>query len=197
MTMLAAMLLAATFQASPPTISATPADSPDPVLARLVALYDEVCIQSFPIDGAIDKLMVDKHAIALTPEQVKVTLVDDPGRGWIVKDGLRDTIVMLELPPYHACSVRRFVSNPLAEVSPYRFVVDRFEAGHPGFVAAPPRDRDHGNIHLHALLDGRVLPGGTVESLMFIEQTTTDPMKPAAGVESIEYRFVHQIRSAP
>ena len=67
----------------PPLLAlAAPITTPDPVLARMTALYDEVCVRTFPIDSAVDQLMAGKQATALTPEQVAIHLKSNPGHGW-------------------------------------------------------------------------------------------------------------------
>ena len=81
-------------------------DPADGMVRRITALYDEACLQAFPNDDQIDALMARKGATPLTPDEVKVTLRDDPGRGWRLKDGERNVLIFLETPPFHACSVR-------------------------------------------------------------------------------------------
>ena len=190
---IAAMLQAATVVASP---------SPDPAIARMAALYDAVCLQAFPIDGAVDSLMasramVESGATPLTPEQVKVTLVDNPGRGWRVKDGDRDMLVFLELPPFHACSVRRFLPTGRIDLGAYRPVADRFEADHPAFAPLEPHEVDRGELHEHGYGESRELSGGGAESLFVIDQHVIEPAKRAAGEAEVNLRFVHQIYAAP
>lgn len=183
------ILLEAT-SAQPATLHA-----PDPALARLTALYDEVCLQAFPIDAAVDKAMADRGATPLTPEQVKVTLVDDPGRGWRIRDGDRDILIFLELPPFHACSVRRDFAAGLPDLSAYRPVADRFEAGHGGFAPVRSFDMDRGDLHVHAVGEQRMLPGGSAEALFVFDQHVIDPAKRAAGQTAVNVRFVHQLHT--
>ena len=161
----------------------------------MVALYDEVCLQTFPIDGGVDKLMAAKGATALTPEQVKVTLVDDPGRGWKLEDGDRTLYVVLELPPFHACSVRRFFPDAIPDLDAYRVVADRFEADHPSFSPITPYNADRGDLHVHAVGEQRRLAGGSEDSLFVFDQHVIDPAKRAAGQTAINLRFVHQIHT--
>ncbi|WP_174284612.1 hypothetical protein [Sphingomonas bacterium] len=177
-------------------LAAQMAPAPDPVEQRMVALYDEVCLQAFPIDAAVDKAMAARGATPLTPAQVKVTLVDDPGRGWSVKDGDEEMLVFLELPPFHACSVRRFMVAGFADLSAYHAVADPFEKAHSDFTAINPYDADRGEIHVHAIGERRDLPGGGEESLFVFDQHITDPAKRAAGSTRVNMRFVHQIRTS-
>lgn len=173
-----------------------PAPAPDPMVERLVALYDEICLKAFPDDQAVDSLMAAKGATALTPEQVRVTLKDDPGRGWLLKDGNRTIQVMLELPPYHACSVRRTTPQGFGDLTAYRAVTDAFKQTRPGFAPAGPVDQDMGAIHIHALGEARTMPGGKTETLYLFDQHVTDPARRARGETAVNIRFVHQIIDA-
>lgn len=163
---------------------------------KMAALYDEICLRTFPIDEHVDALMARKGATALTPDQVKVTLRDDPGRAWWIKDGERTYSVFLELPPFHACSVRGNVGSGTRDLTGYRAAVDAFKASHRGFATQPPMDADQGDIHIHAETEFRELPDGTGEQLMMIDQSITNAERRAKGETGTVLRFVHQIRVA-
>ena len=165
-------------------------------LSAMVALYDEICLKTFPIDEQVDALMAKKGAKPLTPDEVKVTLRDDPGRAWWIKDGERTYSVFLELPPFHACSVRGNVGSGVRDLTGYRAAVDAFKASHRGFATQPPMDADQGDIHIHAETEFRALPGGTGEQLMVIGQHITNAERRAKGETGTVLRFVHQIRAA-
>ncbi|WP_375396002.1 hypothetical protein [uncultured Sphingomonas sp.] len=186
---------AAPIPALPDVPSDVQAAMPIAIERRMATLYDEACLQAFPIDSAVDTLMAAKGATPLTPEQVKVTLVDDPGRGWSIKDGEREILVFLELPPFHACSVRRFTEVVDPALSQYRPVTDAFEKGHPGFTPMKPYDADRSDIHVHAVGEQRMLPGGGAESLFVFDQHVIDPERRAKGDTAINLRFVHQIKT--
>lgn len=61
-----ALLAAVQAAAPPPPPPARPPGppparpAPDPAMTRMVALYDEICLQAFPDDGAVDRLMEAK-----------------------------------------------------------------------------------------------------------------------------------------
>lgn len=165
-----------------------PASGPSPAearMARMTAIYDEVCLQAFPDDARLDAAMRRHGATPLTPEQVRITLNDDPGRGWHLAGEDGDSLVFLELPPYHACSVRWPTTDPVPDTSGYRRVADAFEASRPGFATMPPFDRPVGNIQVHAVGEQRQAAGGGGESLFVIAQRV-------AGTPGVEVRFVHQ-----
>ena len=185
------MLLAILLAVQAP--AAAPDPKPDPRLARMVSLYDRLCLRAFPDDAAVDRVMAAEGATALTPAQVKVTLVDDPGRGWVVPDGDHHLQVMLELPPFHACSVRRGMGTASVDLAPYRVVADAYASAHGPLPTAPGLDRDTGGLHIHAVQSARMLPDGGSDSLMVFEQTVTDPARRAAGETGTELRLVHQM----
>lgn len=180
-------LVAGAAQAS---VSSTPSD----VLGRMAALYDEVCLKTFPIDTEMDALMARKGAKPLTSDEVKVTLGSDPGRGWLIKDGDRDIQVYLELPPYHACTVRRMTTAGMDDDSAYRRVVEPYKASHAGFGPGSILNRDMAGLRVHGVSEARELPGGGGESLMVVDQQVIDPARRAKGETAISLRFVHQIR---
>lgn len=167
---------------------------PGDVVGRMATLYDEVCLQTFPIDEQVDALMARKGATPMPAADVKVSLRDDPGRGWYVKDADRTITVLLELPPFHACSVRGGPPGP-HDLSAYRRVTDAFKASHRGFAPQPAMDATIKGIRMHADLDARPLPGGSGEILMVIDQTIVDPKALTPGETATPLRFVHQIRS--
>lgn len=173
----------------------SPAASTD--IAAMAALYDEVCLKTFPVDTGIDALMASKNATPISAEKVGISLRNDPGRGWEVVQGGQSFTVLLELPPYHACSVR--ASTPTAsklDLAAYRVVADAYKASHRGFVAEPAVDVDRGGIRIHAEVDARPLPTGGGELLMVINQQVVDPSKLAPGTTGTPLRFVHQIKTA-
>lgn len=177
-------------------LTAAAAPAPDPILQRMLALYDTVCLQAFPNDKAVDGLMTKTATRALTLEEIKVTLRDDPGRGWIVDDGDEHMQVMLELPPYHACSVRRMTASGFADLGAYEALSARFRSNHPGFAPTPPYEADVGDLHVHATGMLRPLAKGQAETLYVFDQHIKDPERRAKGESKINMRFVHQIVDA-
>lgn len=164
-------------------------------LVRMTALYDEVCLRAFPDDGAVAAMMTAKGATSLTPAQVKVTLRDDPGRGWAIADGERHVFVFVEEPPFHTCSVRWTMAADPIELSGYRAVADRYEAAATDFAPMPTYETDRDGFHIHAVGKQRQKQGGGFESLFLFDQHVTDAKRRAAGETRIDFRFVHQIRS--
>ena len=167
----------------------------DPTVERMVSLYDEICLKAFPDDAAVDALMASKGARALTPEEVRVTFRNDPGRGWLLADGDRNIQVMLELPPYHACSVRRSTADGFGDLSAYRTVTAAFKATRPGFEAVEEQQADLDGRHIHMAGEARDLPNGGTETLYLFDQEFLDPARDGATETPVDIRFVHQIVS--
>jgi hypothetical protein len=173
--------------------AAAPPAASDPMLNRMVALYDEVCLKAFPSDSAVDAAMAARGARALTAEEAHVTLHDDPGRGWLLEDGGRTAQVMLELPPYHACSVRWMTPAGFDDQFAYRLVTNAYKTGHPGFGPPQPAQGERGGYRISAVMEVRQLPDGGADNLMIIEQRIADPARVAAGETAVSLRFVHQL----
>jgi hypothetical protein len=161
----------------------------DSQLVRMAQLYDKVCLGAFPDDKAVEALMAAQNARQLSPDEVKVTMRDDPARAWELQDGT--ATVWIEFPPYHACSVR-WNAPDIGDLSAYRDLADRYERRVGGFSAVDPYDTDYGAIHIHAVGEQRVLPDEGTESLFFFDQHITDAKLRAEGETGYVLRFVHQ-----
>ena len=101
--------------------------------------------------------------------------------------------VILELPPYHACSVRWSMPSDALDLSAYHAVADPYIAAHPGFVTIPTQEGDMGSIHVHATGNGLMRSDGVAETLLVIDQHPAG--SPAAANGNVDVRFVHQLRS--
>jgi hypothetical protein len=139
--------------------------------------------------------MASKGAKALTPEEVRVTLRDDPGRGWLLDDGGESIQIMIEMPPFRACSVRWMTDNGFGDLSSYHSVTDAFKASRPGFRAPEPYEADIAELRVTAMTEQRDFPDGGAETLMLIEQRVADAARRAKGETRVSVRFVHQIIS--
>ena len=169
------------------------AASPDIVQrqSRMTDLYEQACLKAFPDEHLIEVLMTERKAVPLTAEEVKVTLGEDPGRGWQIKDGNISALLILEYPPYNACSLR-WPMPGYPDIQAYRAIADRYEVKKGGFGPMKPYDTDIAGIHVHAVGEQRNLAGGGTESLFVFDQHITDPQRRAAGETGIMFRFVHQ-----
>ncbi|WP_076068587.1 NMCC_0638 family (lipo)protein [Sphingomonas montana] len=157
--------------------------------ARMTTLYDQVCLRTFPDDAAVVALMKARNARELTPDEVKVTMRDDPARGWDVHDG--GATVWIEFPPFHACSVR-WNTPSIGDLSAYRTIAKAYQSRTGGYTPITPMEGDQGDIHIHAVGEQRTLPDKRTESLFIFDQHITDPKRRAAGDTGVSLRFVHQ-----
>lgn len=162
-------------------------------LARAVDLYETACLRTFPDDQALDALMAARGATPLSDADVKVTLLDDPGRAWQVGEGAERLLVFLELPPYHACSVRFTMPDAQYDLRSYRDVERRY-IGDATFTDVEPLEADQGDLHLHLVGKQRSVAGGT-ETLMIVDQHITDIARRKAGETGVPLRFVRQIKA--
>jgi hypothetical protein len=168
--------------------------SADQRLSAMSTLYEQVCLEAFPNDIAVETLMKAQNARELSPDEVKVTMGDDPARGWELKGG--GATVWVEFPPFHACSVR-WNTTQVSSLGEYRGIADRYESTRSRFEPMETADIDRGDIHIHAVGERRTLPSEAVESLLVIDQRIIDPKRREAGETGVVLRLVHQFTQPP
>ncbi|PZU08617.1 hypothetical protein [Sphingomonas sp.] len=173
------------------TVPVSPA-TPDIRVTRATQLFDQLCLKAFPSDAALDDAAKSMGAIALTPDQVKVTLVNDPGRGWALGENGTTYLIFLELPPFHACSVRWSMPEGEIDLGEYRALIENEKTARAGFTTIHEFDRDAGDIHIHAVGEQRILPEGGSEALLLFDQRVIDPARRARGETATNWRFVRQ-----
>lgn len=99
---------------APDAAAPAPDSKPDdPRVADLQRLFSDLCIRKFPDDVALASAVETVGGTAMTAEEVKARLHDDPGRGWKITAGQASFNVTLEAPPYHACAVRISAEKPI------------------------------------------------------------------------------------
>ena len=163
----------------------------EPVGQLAAATFDRVCLHAFPDDAAVDSAMAT--AKAYSPAEAKVTLRDDPGRGWELDLNGESAAVFLELPPYHACSVRWPEPSGYSSAT-FKHVLEAYQRANKGFAPSPPYDNQIDSIAVHITSVARALPGGSVETLMTVEQHIIDTKRRAAGETGFMLRLVRQIK---
>ncbi|MCW1404136.1 hypothetical protein OKA06_18165 [Novosphingobium sp. MW5] len=161
----------------------------DERLARMAALYEDVCLKAFPDDKAVVDALTALGAKELSQAEVKVTMNDDPARGWSLPDG--NGTVWLEFPPFHSCSVR-WNSPDDYDLKPYRAIAAKYQAKRPGFSPMQPMEMDRGDIHIMAIGEARQLPDKSAESMFIFRQHITNLQRRGAGETGVSLRFVHQ-----
>ncbi|MES2046401.1 MAG: hypothetical protein V4475_21215 [Pseudomonadota bacterium] len=174
------------------TAQANPPMTDDAVLARMTALFDNICLKTFPADDAVAATMNALGAVPRTREQLKIYLHDDPGRGWIVADGEKKFTVTIEAPPYHACTVRRATPNGFADLAPLEAVLGPYERVAGGFAKMHPADMQIGQIASHVVGEQKTTQDGGGEAFYVFSNSVSDPAERAKGYTGVEVRFVHQ-----
>jgi hypothetical protein len=95
---------------------------------EMAAIFATFCIDRFPDDRALDTDAKAKKLVALTPDQVKRYLHDDPGRGWSIQGTSGRYVMTVEAPPYHACAVRSMTPAGLTDAQRYAAEIKDYAA---------------------------------------------------------------------
>lgn len=164
-----------------------------PLHQALIRLFDVVCNRTFPDDDRLAAAMAAIPGVKpLTPEQVKLFLKDDPGRGWALSDGATELIVTIEAPPVHACAVRMPHARYDLDEAMWHRLVDQAKAragGH--FTALPPQSFEGGGRRTIVVADQGRREDGSVEAFYFWRTSSADAAE--AAREGTELRLVRQL----
>lgn len=116
-----------------------------PVSAEFVDLFSSYCLHQFPDDGAVRAQATGEGQRPLSPAEVGSFLHVDPGTGWMIAGHETSYVLTVQVPPYHACALRRYSDVPL-DGTPFIDAAKQF-AALTGHKLAPPlmRQRDIGN----------------------------------------------------
>ncbi|MBN9587666.1 MAG: hypothetical protein BGN85_05025 [Alphaproteobacteria bacterium 64-11] len=135
----ALLLMAADARAQEPDDTATP------VSAEFVDLFSSYCLKQFPDDRALSDRAAGEGQRPLTSAEVGSFLHVDPGMGWTIAGRETSYVLTVQVPPYHACALRRYSEVPL-DGAPFIEAARGF-AALSGHKLAPPlmRQRDIGN----------------------------------------------------
>lgn len=165
------------------------------VLHGLITIFDLVCLRTFPNEQALDGLNGVPGMRAMTPEEVRSYLKDDPGRGWLTSDGPVTIAVTIEAPPIHTCAVRMPTADGAIDELKWKEVIAQAEGQAGGrFVTMKPSVHETGGISIHVIGDQRQNPDGSAEAFYLIRSGTSQKRGgPGAGVE---IRLVHQMVKA-
>lgn len=190
---LALALPAASAGAAPLTYN-RPVPAPDAAaqLAEMVVLFDEICLKAFPDDAAVAKAVTARRGTAMSAEDVRVYLHDDPGVGWHLIGRAAPFEITIEAPPFHACGIRTTAVAPFADMAPYKRLADAFETGvHPDKVG--PMHGTVGNIDTSGGGEAWHRADGKNEALFVFISTPVAEIR-AKGQDAVEVRLVHQIQ---
>ena len=164
----------------------------DPVRDQMIDLFETLCIETFPEDAAVERLMRERGATPMTPAEVEIYLHDDPGVGWRLSAAGTSFAVTIEKPPYHACSVRVRLDREFADLGRYPAITGAYEKEHGEFLRPPPMEMDIGDVHSRVNALQRLTASGGGDSLFyFVNSPTAAAAK--SGATGVEVRFVHQL----
>jgi hypothetical protein len=87
-------------------LTAAPLLAAEPA-AELIDIFAAVCLAKFPDDAAVRQFAIEKQLDAMPDDTVRQLLGTDPGQGWFQDTARGRYLLTLELPPYHACAIRK------------------------------------------------------------------------------------------
>src|SRR6201999_1363064 len=61
----------------------------------------------FPDEAAVSQYAVEKRLTAMPDDMVHQLLGTDPGQGWNQDNARGRYLLTIEMPPFHACAIRR------------------------------------------------------------------------------------------
>jgi len=156
-----------------------------PVSAEFVDLFSAYCLKRFPDDTSLAAQAVGDGHRALSPAEVGSFLHVDPGLGWMIAGHETSYVLTVQVPPFHACAVRRY-SETLLDSAPFIAAARAFAASE-GHKLAPPLARD------------RPIGNGIVSSGLYFQELDGDgkPLSEAFMFFAVRYPAVARADGAP
>lgn len=164
-------------------------------LAEMVGLYDEICLKTFPDDRAVERAMAGRGATAMSRDEVRFYLHDDPGVGWWLAGHTGRFEVTVEAPPFHACGIRTLTASGFPDLSSYRRLADAFESGHE-IQKIGPSTFARDNIETTGGGEAWHRTDSHDEALLVMMAQPASAIR-VQGRDGVEVRFVHQIAERP
>jgi hypothetical protein len=182
-----AVLLALALQvAAPPP---QPTDAPRFRGEGQMRMFDMICNHVFPDDARVAAGMAKiPGARPLAPDELRIYLKDDPGRGWIMPGGTSQIVVTIESPPIHACAVRITNTDGVIDEGKWQQLLAAAQArSGGGFLTMPLQTFDVGDVRSQASGVQKQGADGAAEAIYLIRST---PKKPGFATE---IRMVRQV----
>lgn len=169
-----------------------------PAPAEFAAFFSAYCLEKFPDDAALVSAAADSKLVALTQDQTRLFLKNDPGQGWLIQGESGKYVLTDEAPPYHACAVRHAVHAPFSVQALKDLAVKYVAAKGHRLVDGPSLQTPMGGGIVSALssqneVDEKGVPTGEAFMLAVVSypaQSLADGTKSEAFWE---IRFVRQI----
>jgi hypothetical protein len=86
---------------------AKPVSAAEPAWAEMIEMFAAACLTKFPDDVAVRQYAVEKRLTVMPDDMVRQLLGADPGQGWVQDTARGRYLLTIEMPPYHACAIRR------------------------------------------------------------------------------------------
>jgi hypothetical protein len=169
-------------------LSATPVRPAEPAWAEMIDMFAGVCLGKFPDDAAVRQFAVEKRLAAMPDDAVRQLLGTDPGQGWFQDTARGRYLLTLEMPPYHACAIRRTDSAAPDFIAPLSLLLGTWAATQSGasLKQLPPQNAQVGGLPTQVyqwVLDRG--PGKPAETLMAFVTNVTN---------KVAVRLVRQIK---
>jgi hypothetical protein len=169
-------------------LSATPVRATEPAAVELVEMFAGVCLEKFPDDTAVRQFATEKGLAVIPDDRLRAMLGTDPGEGWLQNTARGQYVLTIELPPYHACAIRKSESAAPDFLGPLSPVIAAWAATQSGarLKQLPPQTAQVGGLPAQVyqwVLDRG--PGKQAETLMAIVTNATS---------RVEVRLVRQIK---
>lgn len=172
-----AVLLALALQAAAPAPVPSAADAARFRGEGQMRMFDMICGHVFPDDARVAAGMAKMAgARALKPEELRVYLKGDPGRGWIMPAGGSNIVVTIEAPPIHACAVRITNTDGVIDEGKWQQLLAAAQArSGGGFMTLPTQTFEVGDIRSQASGVQKQGAGGAAEAIYLIRSTPKQP----------------------
>lgn len=161
----------------------------DPDGTDIATVFKMFCLERFPARPLMSgEMPPGTSSAAMTPQQVRQFLHDDPGVGWWYQTPFGTYAVTVEAPPYFACAVRRNYPSVPGYEAVYQENLRRW-------VEAEGRGPLRGEVGMapansrNTLAWARPVPGPRPEVLMRLETQMS--------ARQVEVRLVRQIPNTP
>ncbi len=169
-------------------LNAAPIQAAEGAGAELIEMFAAVCLQKFPDDSAVQQFAADKRLTVMSDTMIHQLLGADPGQGWIQETARGRYLLTIEMPPFHACAIRKTDTTTPDVLAPFSLLLDTWIATQSGasLKALPAQNMKLGGfpteVHQWIIDRGR---GKPAESLMLFVTNATD---------RFAVRLVRQIR---
>ena len=113
-------------------LGAKPVRAAEPAWGEMVGMFAEACLEKFPDDVAVRQYAVEKRLTVMPDDMVRQLLGADPGQGWVRDTARGRYLLTIEMPPFHACAIRRTDSAEPDFLAPFSLLLGVWAANQSG-----------------------------------------------------------------